>query len=315
MAVIKVTQPHAGCSVSQRRDGVNLAGEATLVYQVEFDSDETMAGKQSLALTASGGGVTVPNYGDTHPWGPEWFVVDKKARPGIGPLSWFVDVTYRYQQNPLERFAEVKWDTVEESAIVENDIDGQPVANSAGEPFDPPPREMATDLVGRITYAAATYDPLIVADYTNAVNNDNIQIDRANFPAYVIKINKWTFTPAYWGNVLYYEVYLEIHIRLAYKPGTTNLYGWQRQQLNQGFFYRDAKLNKRRILEKNLPENFGIDLTTLPNNGENPIDSPIWLNDEGHIISNLTGFAKPSFLYFKTKKQRSFNIFQLRWRT
>jgi hypothetical protein len=315
MAVINVAERFQGCSASQEQKDLRIAGVAVRVFEVSFDDNELLPNKQIAALTASYGGVSVPAILDAHPNDANWFVFTKTARPDVSGVHWIVDVNYQYMENPFTRLAEIDWDFTEEPAIVENDITGKAVASSAGEPFDPPIQEMACDIVGRISYAASQFDGLIAANYIDAVNDGSLRIDQVYFPAYTVKINKWKGKKTYWGTTAYWEVYLEIQIRLAYKPGTSDIYGWQKQILDQGFYRRGTfadAVSGGTIIGKVPIRN--RDIATIQSgdgiNADDQVSSPVLLDGNGGILAEG---SPPVFLYFETKKRRNFNIFNLRW--
>lgn len=53
-------------------------------------------------------------------------------------------------ENPPERPAEISWDMETTTEPIEVDIDGKPLVNSVGEPFDPPIRAPFSILTLRI---------------------------------------------------------------------------------------------------------------------------------------------------------------------
>ena len=98
-------------------------------------------------------------------------------------------------------------------------------------------------------------------------------------------------------------IYLEIQIRLAYKPGTSTLYGWRKQIIDQGFYQKGSD-GKVPILNS--------DLSTDDVNPDDQVTSPVLLNGQGYILTTGTPPA-PVLLYFETKKKRNFGIFNFRW--
>jgi hypothetical protein len=315
MAVLSVTEEFDGSSSGQQLDGLRVFGQAVRIFKVMFGPNDTVADKQIAALSASFGGVRIPSIFDAHPADANWYCISRTARPQTSGVHWMVEVNYQYMENPLARVAEIEWDTAEEPAIVESDINGDAVCASSGEMFDPPPQEMVCDIVGRINYAASQFDGLIAADYTDSVNNATMRIDSAYFPAYTVKINKWKGKKLYWGNTPYWDVYLEIQIRLTYKPGTSDLYGWRKQIIDQGFYRAgtfDDAVAGGHIVGKVPIRN--RDLATYTDsdgiNADDQVTSPVLLDGDGGILA--TG-ATPVLLYFETKKKRNFGIFNLRW--
>lgn len=316
MSVVLVAEDFGGIYSEQHIEELRTLGMAVRAFKVSFSGTDTLAQKQVAALTASAGGVTIPAILEVHPADANWYCISKTARPDVSGVHWIVECRYQYMENPLTRLAEIEWDFAEEPAIVESDVTGKALVSSAGEPFDPPILENACDIVGRISYAASQFDALVAADYNGSVNQSNLWIDTVPFPPRTVKINKWKAKKAYWGTTAYWEIYLEIQIRLAYKPGTTTLYGWDRQQLDQGFFragtFEDAVAGGT-IIGKVPIRNRDIAAYQDESAGINPDDqvtSPVLLDGTGGILAQG---ADPVFLYFRCKKERDFSIFNLRW--
>ncbi len=77
-----------------------------------------------------------------------------------------------FPENPLEHPIQVTWDNASYTKIVDEDINGDPVFNSAGDYFDPPVERDHARPVMRITRNEQTFDPAIAAAYGDRVNAD-----------------------------------------------------------------------------------------------------------------------------------------------
>ena len=83
--------------------------------------------------------------------------------------------------DPISRPAEIEWGEGSYSEVVTKatlvtaagaEVADQPVANSAGEPFDPPLEVEKTFLTLRITVNRANFSPSTVSSYSNKTNSD-----------------------------------------------------------------------------------------------------------------------------------------------
>jgi len=75
-------------------------------------------------------------------------------------------------ENPMERPAEVVFDTVTYSVpVIQDALDSSAIRNSAGDPFDPVPEEEESRLIIMITVNKASYDPRFYIDFHNKLNN------------------------------------------------------------------------------------------------------------------------------------------------
>lgn len=114
-----------------------------LGWTVLLDGTDTLAAEPSLAEQGPG----IPQKGEAHP-AVAGFVAQKPEADAIGPHFYRVIVRYSEArgggtaeaepENPLARRAGISWDLETTTEPIESDIEGKPIMNSAGEPFDPP---------------------------------------------------------------------------------------------------------------------------------------------------------------------------------
>jgi hypothetical protein len=96
---------------------------------------------------------------------------------GDWPYTWVVTVEYssRWQpeeEDPLDRPAEIDWDSATVARPIEADRTGARIANSAGDLFEPPVETERTRLGLTITRNEPEFDTDTALDYVGAVNSD-----------------------------------------------------------------------------------------------------------------------------------------------
>jgi hypothetical protein len=74
--------------------------------------------------------------------------------------------------SPLLRPPKIRWGTNRYQRVWQKDLDGKVVANSAGDPFDPPVTTDDDRPVLTVTRCMATFDIGVAYQYRNAVNSD-----------------------------------------------------------------------------------------------------------------------------------------------
>ena len=101
------------------------------------------------------------------------------------PLLWDVDVNYTSKVDPLENenqpydppavkpeTPDVRWSSRSEQEFVLFDLDGRPIVNSAGLPFDPPSAYNVVIPILEITRNEPLKDGAFVLDWTDTINAD-----------------------------------------------------------------------------------------------------------------------------------------------
>ena len=142
--IIKVI-PKAGTTYAVDTGG---ATEIRTHYQVVLDqplaADELLT---KFELQATGGTISIPAMESEHPDRPGYYVNRYEVKQPTGAAKHTLDVTvvysaegYTFQEGAVESNVE-KWgwdDSTAERELV-TDVDGTPVVNSAGDPFDSVP--------------------------------------------------------------------------------------------------------------------------------------------------------------------------------
>jgi hypothetical protein len=113
---------------------------------------------------------------------------------GNDGLMWIITLSYGWynplqagggkEQNPLQMPIEVSWALRDHEAVLQYDVNGNPVLNTAGDPYDPPVVIDDPRLVMTVVRNEAQFNVGWVLAYRNAVNSDPF----AGFPALMCKV-------------------------------------------------------------------------------------------------------------------------------
>lgn len=79
-------------------------------------------------------------------------------------------------ENPINDRPDIRWDERTVRLPVRVDIDGKPIQNSAGQPFDPLPEEDFRIVVYEYSHNVISMSPTRTNDYRGAINSDNLVI-------------------------------------------------------------------------------------------------------------------------------------------
>lgn len=312
MSVIRVSKDYRDCGVSDSQGDIFISGTAAVNYHVDFAADIEIEQKQALVMNASFGGISIPQYGDVHPYDSNYYVVSRSAHPDNSPVNWKVTITYEYQPNPLLLPIEVEFDTVEEMIPYNHDMFGKPYMTTAGELFDPPEERPWRDTLIRISRYEAAFLPSLAIAYEYGVNDANYNIivpdiygvpNLQVIPPYGIRLNKVRGRQQIMRGVRYYFVNYEFQTRMLYAPNTGSTWadgntdftagtfiGFRKPVLNQGLYcIKDGEYT--RVLESML--------RTLGTDEEDAkVDSPVRLDKDGALITGR-GVADAHFELFR----------------
>jgi hypothetical protein len=289
----KVLENYKECGTDDEQGELYKTGMMNRVFDVMFEDAVTITNKQVYALTASAGGVSVPELDSVHPADSNWVCRRRSARPGNGPLHWRVLCTYEYSENPLTKAAQVEFLFAEHPEPIDVDRSGNAIVNSSREPLDPPLEKPFNDLLIRIVQNESFYDPLIAAQYIDRVNDNYVLINGVAFPPYTIKINEFNAKKFIWAGVGYYEVNYEFVVRYAVKPGSSEIFG-----------------HRRRILDQGLYELDGSSRTRITDDNGDPIVTPVLLDGSGGVLASA---GTPYYHYWEVMDVVNFSIFIFRW--
>lgn len=157
MPVVKIDHRFKQRGGSLSWDGTRQSTEHYLVVTDEPKLSATLVVVLANAFEDAEGN-NVPRLGTSHPQDAYAIATNIKADPASDdPLTWTVIVSYETQKadstppqapDPLQQRFKFQWDATTERRVIEQTIAGpnpgdmpQPIVNSAGQAFDPPPEE------------------------------------------------------------------------------------------------------------------------------------------------------------------------------
>lgn len=285
MAILDVIDSWVNLSLSAEVDVAGASGTLERVFDVRFSEGDAAYLRPLMALEASG----VPDFwdvlSDSYPY---WFVRRKEVRPGKGPLNFQVSVIYEYFDNPLGRLPIVTWRRQTVTEPIDRDAGGDPLTNSADEPFDPAVTEEFYDRILRVEINQANFNAEAVEPYVGAINNASwtpSSVGRS-FDAYTARCLSIDGDPQRVGTIDFYRVIYEFAIR------------------DDGILVGDTKLGwRRRFQDIGFREKIGGEYRTIVDSEGNPLTQPVPLDGNGQRLSPS---ADPVWRVFTTKKLKDF---------
>lgn len=297
----QVVEEFLDCGTDDQQEDQRITGSMTRTFNVYFESNVTITDKQVYVLTASAGGTSIPAQDSVHPVSSDWVCRRRSARPfDRSALHWKVTCYYEYSVNPLLLPTEVEYSFVEHPEPTEMDYSGLPITMSSGESLDPLMEKPYNDLMIRVVRNEATFDPFFASGYVDRVNSNAMLINSVLFPAYTIKCENISATKFTWGGTYYYQVTYEFAVRTAVKPGTSEVFGWRRRVLDQGFY----------TLSGLTPEAGQSPMRRILDIDGNEKMQPTLLDGSGQI---LDAGATPYWHYFEIYDVADFSVFTFSW--
>lgn len=189
----------------------------------------------------------MPRVGDPHPDDLRLTVVNiETGDPDDSGVAWN-DVKVKYEAlvngaaeetvtSPLDLPAEVSWGGRKTQEPIDMDILNNPIVNTVGEPFDPPIVETFTDQEITITKNLATWDPVAMQTYFNAVNQDAFLGFRPGTVLMDELKAKRIVTPT----LVYWAATFVMLVRVAPPDGAPPEMSWARRIKNEGFYCSDG---------------------------------------------------------------------------
>lgn len=271
--------------VAREQDGVftQKGWELTRVWNVQLDSViyASIASVEAVRAQAA-------EIGDAHPQNPYAFL--RSLTPAVTDNRKIWNVTGQYTQstfaeseNPLDEPKRVAWSSNTYTAPVVKDNDGNPIVNSAGQPFDPPLTEERHTVVATITYNSDQYDPNLGATFEDTVNEGSEKIANLTVPARTAKILEVGATQEFFEDIPYWAVTIKVEI---------NRDTWDREVLDQGIF-----------------EKVGAETKRMSTDDGEEVTEPLKLDGSGAKLDPQT--ADPVYLTFKTLEEKDFGPLDL----
>jgi len=238
---------------------ISSGSSPTLSWTVLLDGRDGVERAAIVARQAPG----IPRVGQRHPADPTAVCrsVDPKA---ISPTLWRVTASYYSPSggvneqgepvNPLDMPPEVHWGFEQIMQQVDTDLDGNPIVNAAGDPFDPLHEISYARPVLSVTRNEQTFPIALARAYAGgrgAVNSDGFR----GWPPKTAKCRNISGDDQRAGDIAYCRVTYEI----AFDAD-----GWQPKFLDVGF--REKKNGEMQEI--------------LDENGQ-PVSQPVALNADG----------------------------------
>lgn len=253
----------------------SLGGERTYTatYMVTTDSASdgpiTVANAAGVAIGAS---YSLGNDTDSRAYCNSKAVEQVSSDDASETKTWMVTDSYktldREEQktlvHPLSRPYEISWNYEHFQEVVEKDVNGGAILNTAGEYFDPPIERDASRPVLTITRNEAAFPTSLALSYANAINSDYFSGAAAG-TVKVFNISGSRVIEEFDGDeVIYWKMTYEFHYRAD---------GWQRKVLSQG---RSQLVPD----DDDVPK---LEKITYENSGDQIVD-PVPLDEEGARI-------------------------------
>jgi len=265
------------------------ASRRTKVYTVLTDS-----AADDVAVVLAADGLPVWNA----PWpGDGQFGVRGRVGRRVSTKLWEVTISYVRQTwgglgssggdpaaDPLDQPPQISWRSNASNEAIDEDVEGNAIINSAGEPFESPVTEEFHDSVLVIRENIAAYDESVHRLYRGALNANEYR----GAPPGVAKIASIQGERVFSGELTYWQRTTEVHFRET---------GWDHRLLDQGF-REDAGTDS---------DNKPVYRQIVDQKGQ-PLSSPVLLDGSGN---KLAAGADPHWLTFVTKRRRSFSVIGL----
>lgn len=257
----------------------------TETYYVRSDS-----ATESVAsiLTASFGGVSIPAMRAAHPDDASAKVTKVgSARPLGGPATTKWNVTVQYdditsdtpEDNPLNDPVRISWGHRTYTEVLEEDIHGNPIDNSAGDMFDPPLEQASHGLTLRVVRNEASFSASEAHDFADTINSNSCTICGLSIPGRVGKVIEISGEKAERNGQAYWTVTYMLEF---------NRRTWDRRPIDIGMYYLDAG-ERKQFVDKD----------------KRPMQKPQRLNGSGGEGNGAV------FLTFECNEQRNFNTLGL----
>lgn len=236
---------------TQLQAAEDLDGKRTYTLTIELYSDDQNAG--GAGCLASN---LVPKIGDPYAWGTdtdgEAYCIGRNAVRDKDLNLWVVTINYstldeeelKKLQHPHMRPAEISSNSRQLSKIVEKDINGNAVLNSANKIFNPPPERETSRKVLTITKLFPQEGGPALLAYYDAINSD-AYLGAAVGTLRIISINEKRNIEQFQGQTV--ESW-ERTISMEYKAD-----GWQPEYLDAGAVDSTGKPFKINGVEVNYP--------------------------------------------------------------
>jgi hypothetical protein len=320
MAVTQVKEINAGRGGKEayQPDGTTVFNRTR-----QWRVDTSSATDDDVTVLAN---TSLPKIGTAHPNHANCKCISRSAKPESNPQKkqWLVLAEYSTKwniaENPLNDPARTEWSTETFQTIVERDIDGNGVVNSAGDPFDPPAEkdDSRWTSVTRKNVAATVPDWMFA--YQDAVNSDSYTIDSIIITAGWAKVSAIHLSEIQERNGTQYRVItVTIHYRAENEDigsgsgsygsgsGDDEIEPWHLSLLDAGF--RELSGGSSSASASGSGSAGGSLLVNIKDSESDPVTAPVPLDGEGYAIDEPTP-ENSVFLQFQVYHEKAFQLIE-----
>lgn len=272
--------------------GLTVDSEGHYNVRVSYSLESDTATEAPLIVFAAV--PTVYPYGDALLFILQLDTAEVSRNPG-SKYHWTANVNYSSRtpdpdksgpaksgyDNPLDEPPVIKWSSGTTTEIIEKDINGVAILNSAGEPFDPPVEIQVPQPKLTISRNEASFSGTDALDYVYTVNTASFAGGAAG-TVLCVGINA---DDSYSNGVQYWKVTYEFLYRRQ---------GWQKSLLNQSMMYKTGGNWKR------ITDDAGQFIT-----------DPVPIDELGQVIDRDNLPASASFLDFDVYEEKNFGDLNL----
>lgn len=212
-------------------------------------------------------------------------------------------------ENPLNDPAKTEWSTETFQTVVSEDIDGDAILNSAGDPFDPPAQKDDSRWTSITRKNVVNSVPPWIFAYQDGVNSDSYTIDGKLIAAGEAKVSAIHLGVTQERNEIEYRVLtVTIHYRGEGDDAGSSGYG-------SGSGADEIEPWDLSLLDAGMREiggagSAGDDLRNITNVGDGePVTAPVPLDGNGQKLDDPTP-TNSVFLQFEVYRKRAFALIE-----
>lgn len=272
-------------------DGLRTTVVLQRAFTVTLSSDDAIEN----AYSATG----LPQVGDSYP-GTSAVIMESSSIERVGPVFAIIICSYRGETGPLGDLSgnptdtgySIRWGVSVEDAEIDEDFNGEPIANKNDEPIAGI-REKIYDDVVYITRNFLGVNRYALRAYRRAVNSDVFLGWPPGTARLIDDSSEAIFVN---GAIAYWRVSAAIQFREPYR--TTAAKAWWKRVRHEGFKVRDTA---------GATPHIAWDLGT-----KSPSTTPVLLKRDGTLADPLsTSFSGADWLEFQTLGSLPFNALGL----
>jgi len=240
-----------------------------------------------------------------------------EARTNGGPRTWIVGVKFspanaNAQQKDRNK-PQIQWWRQVSREAVDADADGNPITNSAGDPFDPPPEKEFGERGFSIFRYEKSYDLLLAESFEDSVNDAAVTLlGRYKFRPLQLKFDSYLPT----GRVAYDATEIEMEYRFSIRRDqvpNAKVSPWDWRLIDQGRagWGQDSngKLIRQPFTFKKTNQSGGVDQVTenvLLNGFGVPVDTDSYRVGAGRLTANANPRPLPAAIVERAKNGVAF---------